>query len=446
MNEEIQALQNNKTWSIVPLPPNKQPIGCKWVYKVKYKPDGTVERYKARRDIVKLPELIMGENQHVCKLHKSLYGLKQASRQWFLKLSSALQAGGFTQSWSDYSMFIRKFQDKVTVLLVYVDDVIIAGNNLQDIEATKQFLAGRFKLRDMGTLHYFFGIEVARSRQGIVLSQRKYALEVLEDAGFLGAKPSKYPIDQNLVLTKDDGVLLQDASQYRRLVGRLIYLTITRPDLVYAVHILSQYMDKPRQPHLEAAYRVLRYVKHTPGQGILLPSHGHLELTAYCDADWARCKDTRRSTTGYCLFLGKAPVSWKSKKQGTVSRSSAEAEYRSMATTCCEITWILALLRDLHVNHKEAVQLFCDNKAAIHIASNPVFHERTKHIDIDCHVVREKVQRGLVKPIHVRTNEQTADLFTKPLGLKQLIALLGKLGVINIHTNLRGSIKERNQN
>ncbi|XP_061993524.1 uncharacterized mitochondrial protein AtMg00810-like [Rosa rugosa] len=350
-----------------------------------------------------------GENQHVCKLHKSLYGLKQASRQWFLKLSRALQAGGFTQSWSDYSMFIRKFQDKITVLLVYVDDVIVAGNNLQDIEATKQFLAARFKLKDMRALHYFLGIEVARPPQGIVLSQGKYAREVLEDAGFLGAKPSKYPIDQNLVLTKDDGVLLQDVSQYRRLVGRLIYLTITRPDLVYAVHILSQYMDKPRQPHLEAAYRVLRYVKHTPGQGILLPSHGRIELTTYCDADWARCRDTRRSTTGYCLFLGKALISWKSKKQGTVSRSSAEAEYRSMAITCCEITWVLALLRDLHVDHREAVQLFCDNKAVIHIASNPVFYERTKNIDIDCHVVREKVQRGLVKTIHVRTNEQTAD-------------------------------------
>ncbi|XP_024164040.2 uncharacterized mitochondrial protein AtMg00810-like [Rosa chinensis] len=335
----------------------------------------------------------------------------------------------------------------IGVFIVAAEDtyyVVKRGNNLQDIMETKHFLASHFKLKDMGQLRYFLGIEVARSKQGIVLCQRKYALEVLEDAGFLGAKPSRFPIDQNLVLTQGEGVVLKDASQYRRLVGRLIYLTVKRPDLVYAVHILSQFMDNPRQPHLDAAYKVLRYVKQTPGQGILLPFTGQLEIKSYCDVDWARCKDTRRSTTGYCIFFGNAPISWKTKKQGTVSRSSAEAEYRSMATTCCEITWLQSLLRDLNVKHAHAVKLFYDNQAAIHIASNPVFHERTKHIEIDCHVVLEKVQRGLVKTMHIRTKEQPVDLFTKPLGSKQFSALLSKLGVINIHSNLRGSIEERN--
>ncbi|XP_004293245.1 PREDICTED: uncharacterized mitochondrial protein AtMg00810-like [Fragaria vesca subsp. vesca] len=270
---------------------------------------------------------------------------------------------------------------------------------------TKQFLASHFKLKDMGQLRYFIGIEVARSKQGIVMCQRKYALEVLEDAGFMGAKPPQFPVEQNLVLTQGDGDLLKDASQYRRMVGRLIYLTITRPDLVYDVHILSQFMGKPRQPHLDAAYKVLRSVKQTSGQGILLPSTGQLELKAYCDADWARCKDTMRSTTGYCIFLGNAPISWKTKKQGTMSHSSAEAEYRSMATTCCEITWLRSILNDLNVRHAHAVKLFCDNQAAIHIASNPVFHERTKHIEIDCHVVRERVQGELIKTMHIRTQE-----------------------------------------
>ncbi|XP_062014075.1 uncharacterized mitochondrial protein AtMg00810-like [Rosa rugosa] len=374
----------------------------------------------------------------------SVNGLKQASRQWFLKLSTALKSAGFQQSWSDYSLFVRNTPGHFTALLVYVDDVILAGSSLKAIIETKEFLSKQFKLKDLGQLRYFLGIKVARSKQGIALCQRKYALEILEDTGFLGAKPSRFPLEQNLVLTQGDGSLLKDPAQYRRLVGRLIYLTITRPDLVYPVHILSQYMGTPRQPHLEAAHRVLRYIKHTPGQGILLPSTGTLELKAYCDADWARCKDTRRSTTGYCIFLGQAPISWKTKKQSTVSRSSAEAEYRSMATTCCEVTWLRNILKDLNVGHTQPVKLFCDNQAAIHIASNPVFHERTKHIEIDCHVVREKVQRGLIKTMHIRTKEQPADLFTKLLSSNQFTMLLSKLRVINIHSNLRESIEGKN--
>ncbi|XP_004300707.1 PREDICTED: uncharacterized mitochondrial protein AtMg00810-like [Fragaria vesca subsp. vesca] len=294
----------------------------------------------------------------------------------------------------------------------------------------------------MGQLKYFLGIEVARSKKGIVLCQRKYALEILEDTGFLGVKPSSFPVEQNLSLTQADGVLLQDPSQYRRLVGRLIYLTITRPDLVYAVHILSQFMDKPRQPHLKAAHKVLRYIKQTPGQGVLLSSTGPLELRAFCDADWARCRDTRRFVSGYCVLIGNAHVSWKTKKQTTVARSSAEAKYRSMATTCCEVTWLLSILRDLNIHHQQPVKLYCDNQAAIHIASNPVFHERTKYIEIDCHVVREKVQRGVIKPAHVRTKEQPTDLFTKSVSAAQFKALLSKLSVINIHSNLRGSLEE----
>ncbi|XP_062013834.1 uncharacterized mitochondrial protein AtMg00810-like [Rosa rugosa] len=341
MRSEIDALKANHTWTLQHLPHGKKPIGCKWVYKIKLKPDGTVERYKAH--------------------------------------------------------------------------LVAKGNNLQQIQATKEFLRKHFKLKDLGHLKYFLGIEVARSAKGISLSQRKYALEILEDTGFLGAKPAKFPMDQNLTLTQSNGELLKDPSSYQRLVGHLIYLTITRPDLVYAVHVLSQFMDKPRVPHLDAAHRVLRYLKQTPGQGILLSATSSIPLRAFCDADWARSKDTRRSITGYCIFLGQSPISWKTKKQTTVARSTAEAEYRSMATTCCEITWLKYVLNDLRIKHSQSVILYCDNQAALHIASNPVFHERTKHIEIDCHLVREKLQEGMIQTAHIRTSDQPADLFTKAL-------------------------------
>ena len=320
----------------------------------------------------------------VCRLHKSLYGLKQASRQWFEKFSTALLEAGFIQSKADYSLFTRNQVHELTIILVYVDDIIVTGNNADAISSLKAFLHQRFHLKDLGILKYFLGLEVARSRKGIFLSQRKYANEILQERGLTGARPVHLPMEQNMKLTATSGDLLNDPTTYRRLIGRLIYLTITRPDIVYPVHVLSQYMAQPRKPLSEAALRVVRYLKHAPGQGIFLPADSDLSLRVYCDSDWASCPDTRRSTTGFCALLGTSPVSWKTKKQHTVSRSSAESEYRAMAMASCEITWLRSLLTDLGIPPAQPATLFCDNQAALHIAANPVFHERTKHIEIDC--------------------------------------------------------------
>ena len=226
------------------------------------------------------------------------------------------------------------------ILLVYVDDVLIACNDKAEVDKFKVMLDDKFKLKDLGNLKYFLGLEVARSDKGIALCQRKYTLELLNDARLLGCKCAKTPMEHNLRLSKFEGEELKNPSHYRRLVGRLLYLTITRPD---------------------AAHRVLQYLKGESGKGLMFSSNTNLHLKGFVDADWAACPDTRRSVTGYSIFIGDSLVSWKSKKQSTVSRSLAETEYRSMAVATCEIVWILYFLKDIGVNYEKETLLFCDS-------------------------------------------------------------------------------------
>ncbi|KAI9161691.1 hypothetical protein LWI28_019793 [Acer negundo] len=352
MRSELLTLQANGTWSLTPLPAGKTPISCKWVYKVKHHSDGSVKRYKARlvakgftqlegidyqdtfsstakiisvRCLLALasargwslhqmdvnnaflhgdlaeeiymspPPGLWRQGEHlVCRLHKSLYGLKQASRQWFAKFSAAICSAGFVQSRADYSLFTRKQGKSFTALLIYVDDILITGNDPVRIAVTKKLLHSHFRLKYLGNLKYFLGIEVSNSKNGIFISQRKYALEIIEDAGLLGTAPSDTPMERGLKLS-DKSDLLKDPGKYRRLVGRLIYLTVSRPDITYAVHVLSRFMHQPRKFHMEAALRVVRYLKGAPGQGLFFSSNSDFRLRAYCDSDWAGCPLTRRS-------------------------------------------------------------------------------------------------------------------------------------------------------
>ncbi|KAF5471061.1 hypothetical protein F2P56_011533 [Juglans regia] len=318
------------------------------------------------------PGLAVKAENKVCKLLKSLYGLKQASRQWFAKLSTALLDYGFTQGNSYCSLFIKKFESSFIALLVYVDDVLLASDSLQEIELLKNFLHDKCTIKNLGELKYFLGLEVARSKNGISICQRKYALDILQDTGIIGAKPAAFPMESNLKLTVTDSDLYEDPSAYRRMVGRLLSLTITRPDLAYSVQVLSQFLAKPAVSHYQAAIRVLRYLKATPGQGLFFSSSSELQLKAFSDSDWAGCVDTRRSVTGFVIFLGNSLISWKSKKQATISRSSVEAEYRALASTTCEIQWLLYGLQDLNISHQQPTLLYTDSKSALSIATNPV--------------------------------------------------------------------------
>ena len=239
--------------------------------------------------------------------------MKQASRQWFAKFSEAICSAGFEQSRADYSLLTRKQGKSFTALLIYVDDILITGNDITSIDATKKFLHSNFRIKELGNLKYFLGIEVSTSKNGIFISQRKYALEIIADAGLLGLAPIDTPMERGLKLS-DESDLLKNSSQYRRLVGRLIYLTISRPDITYAVHVLSRFMHQPQKLHMEVALRVIRYLKGAPGKGLFFSSNNDARLRAYCDSDWVSCPLTWRSTTGYCIFLGPSLISWRSKR------------------------------------------------------------------------------------------------------------------------------------
>uniref|UniRef100_A0A803NGJ9 Uncharacterized protein n=1 Tax=Cannabis sativa TaxID=3483 RepID=A0A803NGJ9_CANSA len=241
-------------------------------------------------------------------------------------------------------------------------------------------------------------------------------------------------MDPRLKLDDQQGEALADPSPYRQLVGKLLYLTLSRPDITFVVNILSQFMSSPRTPHLQAVHHLLRYLKGSPGQGLLYSTSSSLQLHGFSDSDWASCPTTRRSTTGFCIFLGDSLISWKTKKQPTISRSSAEAEYRALAATGSEITWLQYLLQDFQIPQTQPAFIFCDNQSAIHIANNPTFHERTKHIELDCHFIRDKINRSQIRLNPINNTLQVADVFTKPLASTTLNTHICKMSVHNVYS------------
>ncbi|XP_026432297.1 uncharacterized protein LOC113329659 [Papaver somniferum] len=374
------------------------------------------------------PGLPHSPNQ-VCKLRKTLYGLKQAPRAWFDKLSNVILQYGFTQSAYDSAMFIRKTKRGMVFLLLYVDDMFITGNDLEGISALKLHLSSCFEMKYLGFLRYFIGIEVDKSSSGYFISQVKYATNILQRAGLTDNKTVDTPLELNVKLNCIDGQALPNPTLYRQLVGSFNHLTITRPNISHAVHIVIQFMSPPRSTHFAAVLRILRYIKGTLYQRLHFSSTYNLRLRAYSDSDWAGDATDRRSTTSYCMFLGDSLITRRSKKQTVVSRSSAEAEYITLAHTTSEIVWLQWILGDMGVPVSEPTPLFCDNKAAIHIAHHDVFHERTKHIEIDYHFTRHHFQQGTIALPFVKSEFQIADLFTKSHPSSRLQFLVSKLSM-----------------
>ena len=334
-----------------------------------------------------------------------------------------------------FYLLVKFFDTSFIALLVYVDDIVLTGHCISEIQFVKTFLDKQFCIKDLGQLRFFLGFEIARSKSGILLNQRKYTLELLEDAEILGSKPAATPFDPSTKLEATKGTPLTDTSSYRRLIGRLLYLTNTRPGISYSVQHLSQFVSKPTVLHYQAAQRILKYLKSAPAKSMFFSASSELKLHGFADLDWACCPDTRRQVTGYCVLLGSSLISWKSKKQSTVSRSSTEAEYRALAHLTCEIQWLNYLFHGLQVNFSKPASVYCDNRLAVYLAQNPTFHERSKHIELDCHVVREKINSKLIHLLLVSSASQLADIFTKSLHSTSFQSILSKLQLCDIHAS-----------
>jgi hypothetical protein len=395
MQAEFDALRANETWALVPRPAGVNVVSGKWGFRHKLNPDGSLDRYKARwvvRGFSQRPGIDFGDTfspvvkpstirtvlsiiasknwpahqldvsnaflhghlqgqvfaqqpvgfvdparpHHICSLSKSLYGLKQAPRAWFLRFTRHIKTLGFTATRSDSSLFVLRRGAETAFLLLYVDDMVLIASTDALLWAIIAQLQQEFKIKDMGPLHFFLGVDVQRSSSGFFLSQSQYAEDVLERAGMANCKLLPTPVDTKPKLSSSDGNLLSDPSYYRSIAGALQYLTITRPDITYAVQQICLHMHAPRDAHWSLAKRVLRYIRGTSDHGLHLHGSSNNDIVAYSDADWAGYLDTRRSTSCYCVFLENSLISWSSKRQTTVSRSSAEAEYHAVVNCVAE--------------------------------------------------------------------------------------------------------------
>nr|XP_018623855.1 uncharacterized mitochondrial protein AtMg00810-like [Nicotiana tomentosiformis] len=324
---------------------------------------------------------------------------------------------------------------------MYIDDILLVGNDLSEMQSLKSYLGATFKIKDLGLVHYFLGLEISLHPQGYIMSQQKFTSDLLSDFNCQHFSFVLTPLDPSVNLTMDMGEPISDPSLYRRLVGKLNFLQNTRPDIYFSVHNLSQFLQKPQVPHMMSSLHVLRYLMNDPAHGVLLSSSSDFSLLAYSDSDWASCVVSRKSVNGYYITLGGSPVSWKSKKQPTISLSSVEAEYLALRKVAVEISWLVRLLGDLGLLITCPVFVFCDSHAALYMAKNHVFHERTKHMEIDCHYICQCLSSGLLSLHYVSSSDQLADIMTKTLTGQPHHDILSKLGVIS-PSSLRGSVNQ----
>jgi hypothetical protein len=505
MREEHQSLIQHDTYDLVELPPGRRPLTCRWVYNIKQKADGSIERYKARLVVrgfsqtegidynetfspvakmqsirtllaivaitdmelhqmdvktaflhgdvkedlyMQQPEGFVqpGKEHLVCKLKRALYGLKQAPRAWYERIDSFLVGIGFTRVQADYGVYVIRSGVMVCIISVYVDDLLLACNSVPYLTDIKRKLSGEFEMKDLGEAAYILGVRITRDRSKrlIYLDQQKYIEDVLVTFGMENCRPVATPMEHGMQLSADmspdtdEGRALMLQYPYRSAVGSLMYaMTTTRPDLAFSVSAVSQFLANPGMKHWQAVKRVFRYLRGTTGQKLMLGGTDQVVLTGYSDADWGASKDTRKSVGAYAFLLGVGAVSWRSRRQRAVARSSMEAEYMALSQAACEAVWLRRLLEQMGFAQDQPTVLLADNQGSMALATNPVHHDRSKHIDIQHHYIREVVDDKLVMLQYCSTQDMAADVLTKSLTRDKHCKCVQMLG---IQGSLSGSV------
>ncbi|KAJ9565985.1 hypothetical protein OSB04_001951 [Centaurea solstitialis] len=488
MRAEIDSIEKNNTWKLVHPPTDVKPIGLRWLFKIKRNPNGSIIRYKARlvakgyvqeqgidfdevfAPVARLETIRLlialaaakgwkihhldvktaflygelkeevyvsqpegfekrGEERKIYKLAKALYGLRQSPRAWNLKLDDTLKNMGFQRCLQENAVYKKVSNGDFIIIAVYVDDLFVTGTSLEFINQFKRRMASQFEMSDLGELTCYLGIEVTQDTDCVKVKQECFAKKILKVAGMQDCNPTQCPIEPGLKLTKAADEPEVEATHYRKLVGCLRYLVHTRPDLAYSVGVVSRYMQSPRESHARAIKQILRYLRGTTSFGIKYERCKDLKLLGYSDSSHNVDIDDGRSTTGHVFYLGNSPITWCSQKQDTVALSSCEAEFMAATAAACQAIWLRELLAELTGMKKQKVLIRIDNKSAIALSKNPVFHGRSKHIHTRYHFIRERVENEQVMVEHVSGDKQRADPLTKALGHTRFAEMRSLLGV-----------------
>ncbi|WVZ80759.1 hypothetical protein U9M48_028212 [Paspalum notatum var. saurae] len=492
MHEELNNFTRNEVWTLEARPKGARVIGTKWVFRNKQDDGGNIVRNKARlvakgysqvegidfgetfAPVARLEairfllayashhdmklyqmdvksvflngyinELVYVEQppgfedpnhpNHVYRLSKALYGLKQAPRAWYERLRDFLIEKGFTIGRVDTTLFIKKMDNDLFVCQVYVDDIIFGSTNEEYCTELGKMMAKEFEMSMIGELTFFLGFQIKQLREGTFIYQEKYTRDLLKRFKMDDCKPIETPMATNTKLDPDESGIKVDQTLYRSMIGSLLYLCASRPDIMFSVCLCARFQADPKESHLTAVKRILRYLKHTPSIGLWYPKGASFELLGYKDSDFAGCRVERKSTSEGCHLLGRSLVSWSSKKQNCVSLSTAEAEYIAAGSSCAQLLYMKQMLKDYGVELSR-IPLLCDNESAVKLTNNPVQHSRTKHIDIRHHFIRDHVAKGGILLRNVGTKEQLADIFTKPLDESNFCRLRGELNVLDART------------